>query len=257
MAAYARPITVNLQVTADASQNVDILGGIAGVASNPVVCAVTMPVKSFYSDLSHALFEIWEPSAFRGTLSGTVAGGTMGVDLSCNELSGNFHACLTGSLEASGASPFSGYKAVGIAEYYTFDNIGELALGYAAHVLFGHTAATAAITNDLVIVTNMNARTGTGAKNIATALTDKILALNASQAETIARVVIGQDSARARDEDNNQLQTDQHIALKFYAGDKIIVSVHLKDWTRSNGEGQTFTTPTLPDQLFDFIITLA
>lgn len=255
--AYARPVTVNLQVTSDVSQGVVILASAADTAGNPVVCAVTMPVTSLYTDLSNAVFEIWEPSGARGELHAKVANGAYDVALKATDLSANLHACLTGSQDASGAIPFSSYKSD--PEYYKFASVGELALAYAATSLFGHPAATAAISNDTTIVGNVNARAPTAnAEDIATDLTNKILSLPDATAKAIANVVIGQDSARARDEDNNKLQVDQHMALKFYAGDKIIVTVNLTGWS-SAGTGQQYlgNVSPIPARTFDYIITLA
>jgi hypothetical protein len=256
--AYARPVTVNLQVTSDATQAVTVLASAADAAANPVVCDVTLPATSLYTDLSAGLFEIWEPSSGRGTLLGKVADGAMGVALTYTGLADNLHACLTGPLDASGATPFVDFKAA--EEYYRFANVGELALGYAAANLFGHPAATAAISNDVAIVANVNARgSAVGAEDIANDLEAKILALINDTVTGIANVVIGQDAARARDEDNNQLQGDQHIALKFYAGDKIIVSVRMTGWTSSAAAGQQYVGATTPvgATTFNFIITLA
>lgn len=257
--AYARPVTVNLQVTSDATQAVTVLASAADAAANPVVCSVGLPVAALYTDLSSALFEIWEPSSARGTLKGKVADGAMGVAQVHTNLALGLHASLTtGTLDASGATPFSNFKTA--AEYYEFASVGELALGYAAANLFGHPAATAAISNDANIVANVNARAPTAnAEDIATDLETKILALTEIVASGIANVVIGQDAARARDEDNNQLQADEHIALKFYAGDKIIVSVRMTGWTSSAGAGQQYVGAATPVSAttFDFIITLA
>jgi hypothetical protein len=259
MASYPRPVTVNLQVTSDATQAVTVLASAADVAANPVVCSTTLAASALFADLSNAVFEIWEPSSARGTLLGKVADGAMGVIQSHVGLADGLHACLTtGSLDASAATPFSGYKSA--SEYYSFANIGELALGYAAANLFGHPAATAAISNDAAIVANMNARApAADAEDIASDLETKILALTQAVATGIANVVIGQDAARARDEDNNQLQEDEHIALKFYPGDKVIVSVQMTGWTSSAGAGQQYVGATTPvgATTFDFIITLS
>ena len=214
------PVTVDLRVVVNAGTNVEILDVAADSHPNAVICAVPMPATTLFTDSSNGVFEMWEPSSDRGTLKGAVANGADAygqVNQAHPGLAAGLLTSLKGSLDAENAPIFSVYPA----DYHTQAGIGELALAYAAHHLFGHVAATAAITNDDAIKTYIEGAEGPAGAALGLALENAILALPAAKATTIANKVIGQDAARARDEDNNEYSPDSARALRFVAGDKI------------------------------------
>lgn len=251
-------ISLNLGVTVDATKQVEILNRNADAVADAVICSVQMPHTSLYDASSQGVFMFWE-SVNRDTVSGEVipSAGSHGLTRGGGDLAANLRLCLVGGLDATAAPIFSTYPAV----YQTPSSVGELALSYAAHGLFGHVAATAAITNDTSIVSYMNGTGGTNA-DLGKLLEDAIYALTAAEVSTLAQKVIGQDAARARDEDNNEFEPEVRHALPFMAGDVIFVAVQLVGWTSANenvdgADDQADLGSALTAQTFTFEITLS
>jgi hypothetical protein len=231
------PVVVNLNVEIDASGQIEVFGQAAPTVDNVVVADVTLPAADLY-DLSGAaaMFEFWEPSDALGTMKATLAGKVDAAypDAAAADytaltatLATDLNAIIVGDMDASGAKPFDAYAAGGVTQYYVHESFGRLALSSYAHYLFGHVAATAAITNDADFIEKMNG-IGEGNADIAQKLVDAITGKDDEAILSIVQQVIGQDASRAMDQDNNQLAPGVRHSLKFIAGDKIYVNVRLR-----------------------------
>ncbi len=257
MAAHS-PITVDLRVNVDASGLVTVLDVAADTHNNAVICTVELAANSLFDVSFNSVFEMWEPVEARNTLLGAVAQGTgahAGSSVSRTTPNGlddrlrlGLDACLAGPLDATAAPIFSAYS--GNADYTTQANIGELALAYAAHTLFGHVAATAAITNDTVITGYING-TGAGQAALGAALKDAIVTMSSGTATAIVNSVIGQDATRARDEDNSAYPTDVAQSLRFYAGDVVFVAITMTGWSVGVGAATAgINSAAVTDQVY-------
>jgi len=216
---------------------------------------VNVSAATLWLDSSHSLIRFYEPSDARGTLIGELGYnyGARGVAFA-NALAN----VVSGEIDASGATPFSNYA--GTEAYTKYSSFGELCLGLAAHQIFGHCAATAAITNDTDFVSKMNYHTtvvnesevtsGSYDANeadanafIATRIVRKLIALAGDDPSgnftKIVNRVIGQDASRAKGEDNNALAPDERQGLAFYAGDTIYVTVNVADFEVTLGSNQS------------------
>jgi len=219
------PVSVDLSVTIDASGNIDVFGQEFAGVTNRVVCAQTLPVANLYvSDASNnSILRFQEPSSDLGSISGEIVV-AFGLTVA-SQFTNDLNAVINGDMDASGATPFGSYTST--SQYYTHESFGRLALSAYAHYLFGHVAATAAITNDAAFITKMNGEDTNDAKlasRLATALASK----NPAAATEIVKQVLGQDAARAMDQDNNRLPVDTWQNLRFIAGDKIYMNINLK-----------------------------
>jgi hypothetical protein len=274
--------TLPVSVLYDASSTI---GGGVGYYdySNNSIAFVKVP---------NSLFEFWEPS-------GTVIDPSS-IDLSANNPLGqrqatkclpngsdryrdytkltqhfvkSLHNVLEGSFDCSAATPYNDIKYTQPA-YKTQENFGRVALSNYAHYLFGHIAATTAITNDQDFVYAMLSRdtvnrsvykfaTGKvqGAldgstwvpgqigsasdADLARLLVGSIVNKSDSDILKIVNQVLGQDASRAMDEDNNALAPNVRQALKFIAGDVIYMNIRLQKPNVSVGGGQQVTSGTL------------
>jgi hypothetical protein len=222
-------VKVDLNVSIDASGNVEVFGQAEPTVSNLVVCAQTLPVTDLYvSDAANqSLIKFWEPSGALGDISGAVV--TAFAISKATAFTTDLNAVVNGSMDASGATPFNdagaGYTST--SQYYTHSSFGRLALSAYAHYLFGHVAATAAITNDAAFISAMNGEGATDAK-LASRLVTALSSKDAAAITAIVKQVIGQDAERAMGQDNNKLAPDVQQNLKFYAGDIIYMNINLK-----------------------------
>lgn len=284
------PVIVDLDVALDARADAAVIDSSQQIIGNIVEVKTALPAAALYSDVSNGLIEFWEPSNAPGELRGRFTVNEQGSAepnvynglQHAKDLVMGIHACLNGPLDCSAAEPFA---RMNNDAYDQFASVGDMTLAYIADKLFGHPAATAAITNDSMIKDTMNAapaanaaalNLGTGAiaeplVNTATEAGNQKLALRlvqtmlfhegAARAKRIAESVIGQDADRARDADNNQLTPDQRAALPFYAGDIIFFTLNLKSLDVFQGRiGQPVyqqLKARLADQSFVFKITLA
>jgi hypothetical protein len=241
-------VVVNLAVEIDASGTIEVFGQEVQEVKNVVVAAVPLPVTDLYVDTNSSMFEFWEPEGELGVMKATLSGkvdaaypdpvsGRNYTNLT-QDLATDLNTVLVGDLDASGAKPFDTYKAGGVSQYYVHESFGRLALSSYAHYLFGHVAATAAITNDATFIEKMNG-VGEGNADIAQKIVDAITGKNDAAILEIVKQVIGQDASRAMGQDNNQLAPGVRHALKFIEGDKIYVNVRLRapEVTVSGGIG--------------------
>jgi hypothetical protein len=227
------PVVVNFNVEIDASGSVEVFGQTAPTSpNNPVVCSVRLPVADLYASTSDALFRFKESS---GDLTG-ISGEKWADWTKLSDLSGHLNAIIncdsgsgngTGTMDASDALPFNITSYQTTSEYYTYNSFGRLALSAYAHYLFGHVAATAAISNDQTFIDDMNSN-ASGKAQLASRLADAIDGLTTTQATAIVKQVIGQDASRARGVDNNELAPDAWQALEFKANDIIYLNINLK-----------------------------
>jgi len=172
------------------------------------------------------------------------------------------HNIIKGGLDAKDAAPFSEAQYSSDAHYTHYDNFGELALGAMAHYLFGHVAATAAITNDTAFLTYMNAKNPANGAAIASKLKDAIISMSDSEALAIVEQVLGQDADRAKDQDNNELAPDQKQNLAWMAGDIIYLQVKLKEPTvtvsvGAAGQKSAPSSTDVTEQIYNLKITLS
>ena len=291
-------ITVNLNVSVDANGNIDVFGAPAEVLQNVVYADYKMDTKALY-DISNdsGLIEFWEPSAFLGDISVDYADDMGMKEAKAKLIAQELEKVLVDGMDATSASPFNAdkYKVAGVpvAQYVKHREFGRLALAAYAHYIFGHQAATSAITNDKSFIENMLSISDKGqdltsaaeryavwnktlaiatdvqmwstsssatdaniAVRLASAICTKSVVKRVSQATAaagdlanIVKQVIGQDATRAMSQDNNQLEPDTKQKLRFYAGDKIVVSIKLTPPTVSLGQqGNTNITSGLYDK---------
>jgi hypothetical protein len=250
MPAYSA-VKVNLKNAIDASANIEVFGPSAETLTNVLVCSVKLSAATFF-DNSEGIIEFFEPSGARGTVQAKMNQNEEKRLELLNAMALSLHDVLNGSIDASGAAPFNLYTA-SAKEHYTYSSFGELALAYAADDLFGHVAATAAITNDLDVVGGFNSG---NSKNepvdsavtpsqsdqaLAQRLCAALYATSDATATYIANTVLKQDAARARDQDNNELPPDTKQHLRFIANDVVYMSITLHDFSVTVGEGQQYT----------------
>lgn len=157
------PVTVNFNVSIDASGNISIFGAQQDSVTNVIVAEYKLPVDCLYnSDVSGGLIEFWEPSDALGTIKCKLADGVdAGHDytdfykLTAKKLAKGLQRALCDSFDCSGASPYAGNSSYANSAYYNVSNFSRVALNLYAHYLFGHVAATSAITNDVSFMANM------------------------------------------------------------------------------------------------------
>lgn len=289
-----KSVVVNLEVNIDADSNLEVFGQGPVPTQNIIVAAEPMNAASL-----NGLIEFWEPSATPGEIEShldlDMTGPSPQVEsykLSANAIFGDLKNILNGAFDCSGAAPYLLDGASSPASYSALANFGKVALGQVAHAVFGHCAATAAITNDVAFEDAMldsdshkngwvdisgNVQTREKA-NLAGALV-KALVLkgyksnlvdtfdaddNAQLLTSIVKQVLGQDPSRARDQDNNVIAPDVHQPLMFYAHDIIYMSINVTypAITMSATGGAvvadlpTASTSLKPSQVFDLEITL-
>ena len=213
-------VSVNLDVTIDASGSLSVFGQAAPTMSNVLRATVALPASDLYRGQDNSLVK------FHGYSSGGVDDISGVRDLSFNfveDMEGDLKTVLSGIFDASGATPFSAYGS----DYHSVPNFGYVALGSYAHSLFGHVQATAAIDNDLAFVAKMIGD-GVGDAALNKALAAAIYGLSEAKCTAIAKQVIGQDASRARAEDNDLNSPNYYQALEFKTGDVVYMSITLQ-----------------------------
>lgn len=251
-------VVVNLNVNVDATGTVEVFGQAPQVLSNVVDCHVTLPAADLYNGDSDAVFEFWEPSS----AIGTKLGARKSAWTKSAALKTTLQAIIDGDMDASGAAPFTDYAAGGVSQYYVHESFGRLALSNYAYYLFGHVAATAAITNDTAFISKMNGDGDTDAK-LAEGLRDLIEGMVDADVLEVVKQVIGQDAARAMGQDNNELAPDYRQALQFVAGDVVFVQITLQQPTvtvSNNAAAAQQSEPAstlVEQQTYNLKITLA
>jgi hypothetical protein len=260
-------VSVNLAVEIDASGTIQVFGQQFAGVTNKVVADVKLPVRALYDEAGdsngetlNSLFEFWEPSEALGTRKATLSGKSVAGDTSDSEgrdytkmekkLVMDLQEILMGEFDCSDAMPF---KTYGSADYTTVPHFGRLALSAYAHYLFGHVAATAAITNDgafmkAMMSTKQNVVDGSSGvykhdttadviigdtagvddANLAARLVHKIVSKDDTAILAIVEQVLGQDASRAMTQDNNVISPGVRQELRFEEGDKIYLNIRLK-----------------------------
>jgi hypothetical protein len=219
------PVEVNLNVTVDTSGNIQVFGQTPYVATNVVDCSGKIPARALYDAAGASLMEFWEPLNALNTRLSTRKAAWDGSGQFVSGMSYVLNSQMT--LLPPYAAPFDETKYNGVAEYRTHSTFGRLALFAYAHYLFGHGAATAAITNDQAFMDFMNGN-GLLDARIPSNLAKKLFDLSDADCLAIVEQVIGQDAARAKNEDNNELAPGERQDLQFYAGDIVYVHINLK-----------------------------
>jgi hypothetical protein len=159
------PVTVNLRVNVDASGNVVVFGAGPDTTDNIIeAIGANLPVNALYDStfngtLGAGLIEFWEESSDMGNIYAKLAStsdfnvaGAASYKRIAKVLASGLERSLVDSLDAKAAYPFTNYSD---ANYTTCTDFGRLALSVYSHYLFGHVAATAAITNDTEFMSNM------------------------------------------------------------------------------------------------------
>lgn len=254
-----KAVKVNLRAEIEADGQVNIFEGADLISGNLVVAEEGLSAASLYrADTSEGLIQFWEPLSAPGDISGeftvdgegAARGNTKGDEVA-QDLLEDLHAALVGQLDAHEAQPFARFTD---AAYNKFAGIGKMALAYAADRLFGHPAATAAITNDAAIIASMendasnnefspamSAAVPANAK-LARRLVESMLFKGtptevAARARAIVAAVVGQDSDRARGQDNNMPAPEEKQILRFYPGDEVYFQIKFKGFKASRGLG--------------------
>lgn len=280
-------VTVNLDVQIDVNSGVTVFGKAVPTIANPIIADTKLSASAL-----NGLIEFWEPSTAVGTIQshldlelvGEVGSQIASYKASAVSLYGGLKTVLAGNFDCRQAEPYKTDASGNLSYYSALGGFGKVALGQVAHAVFGHVAATAAITNDSEFVTAILAETApasanwaainaavqsAAAPNLANALV-KTLVLkgfsgeseikdsnDASALTLIAEQVIGQDANRAKGQDNNAILPDVHQKLKFEAGDTVYMSITVKYPTVTLNSPNVLTPSNLNDfKKFDLKITL-
>ena len=164
-------VTVNLNVNVDATGNIEVFGYTETIPTSKIVSKTKIPVTALYSgDSEGGLIEFWESTNDLGNIQvelahtdSTAYGGfnfsPEGVPYykTCaKRLALGIESVLCNKFDCSASEPFNdAIKYAGNTNYTEQRDFGRLALSAYAHSLFGHMAATAAITNDSSFMKNM------------------------------------------------------------------------------------------------------
>ncbi len=166
-------VTVNFNVNVDATGDIQVFGSTADTRSNVIIATETIPVNALYDDTKNVvngvtmgagLIEFWEPAADLGNIYAQLAdtaafdlNGAASYEGTAKVLTCGLQKVLVGELNCSGVTPFNDerYNGVNADSYRKIQGFGRVALGAYAHYLFGHAAATAAITNDEAFMSKM------------------------------------------------------------------------------------------------------
>ncbi len=266
-------VVVNLRVNVDAQGTINVFSETEpDDIVNEVVCTAKLPVSDLYTPPSDASNPYSDSGLFRfqeAADADDYVAEVVPAYAGAATLSADLHDCLQGGLTVDAAAePFTTYTD---AAYRSYPTIGDMALAVAAHHLFGHVQATAAIDNDTTFVAYMNNNTATGAAIAATLaerIKDSVTHMNADNAYAVVKQVLGQDASRATLQDNTQAAsgtaTDKWQNLQWRAGDIIYVQVTLKTPTvnyGTNSASQQYQPPVLGanqeyEIVYDFKIEL-
>jgi hypothetical protein len=219
-------VVVNFNVSVDASGNVEVFGQAPITPDNIIVCNEPIPATDLYDGNDNAAFQFWEPEGAKNTL----AAERYSAWTKKETLRDHLNTVINGTMDASGAAPFNNAMYASTSQYYEHSDFGRLALSMYAHYLFGHVAATAAITNDVDFMAKMNGNDEEAAGHalLAKRVVDLIDSMSATDVLEIVKQVVGQDASRAKDQDNNQLAPDVKQSLQFVANDVVYVNIVLK-----------------------------
>lgn len=268
------PVIVNFVVNVDAASGVTVFGQAAPTIINEVIAINTLSASTL-----NGLIEFWEPSTAIGTMQSHLdlelvgAAGSQIASYKASALSlyTGLKTVLSGNFNCASTAPFTtdvAEEKTRTDHYSAIAGFGKVALAQVAHAVFGHVAATAAITNDADFVTNMLADTSSAnwdaikastqsaaVANLANALV-KALVLkgfngndeykdfeNSTALTSIVNQVIGQDANRAKGQDNNAILPGVRQKLLFAAGDIVYMSITVQYPTITLSNASTALTP--------------
>ena len=239
------PVIVDLKVEVNANSKLIIFAEAPAVGNNVIESTFNVPSAAF-----NGLIEFWSVSGgnINSHLDLTVVDEKIAYKTTSVSLYNNIKNVLSSSFDCKEAEPF---KTTGNS-YYNQANFGKVALGQVTNEVFGHVAATAAITNDEGFVTSIlngdlstiwdniylyGSQQSITKPNLANALVRTLIKKgyngaveykeyeDASELTAIVKQVIGQDPSRAKDQDNNQLAPDKRQKLVFYPLDTVYMRI--------------------------------
>ena len=254
------PVIVDLKVEVNANSKLIIFAEAPAVGNNVIESTFNVPSAAF-----NGLIEFWSVSGgnINSHLDLTVVDEKVAYKTTSVSLYNNIKNVLSSSFDCKEAEPF---KTTGNS-YYNQANFGKVALGQVTNEVFGHVAATAAITNDEAYVTSMlngdastiwdniyayGSQQSITKPNLANALVRTLMMKgykkDASNADVeikdeedaplltlITKQVIGQDPSRA--------QGTGHIKLSFYPGDVVFMTINVSRATLSLSNAGPNDTP--------------
>ncbi len=268
-------VEVNLMTGVGTNNNAVSLFGASGEAISDDIILIETPVlaSAFYLDASRGLIHYTEPGSDRDSftaVSAAAIGATdaSGVRACATALVASLHASLTesaawvdGVAGVDAASIFGAYAASADGEQYQgYATIGDFLVGYIAMNLFGHPAATVAISNDTAIKNRVNQTrapvpetdfvTG-GSVDAATSgylalrLVQTLIYNSEANLKSVVSQVLNQDPKRLSLEDNN---TDDFRPLMFRAGDVVYMTIEFTGFSFTNAEtgGTLANNVTMP-----------
>ena len=245
------PVTVSLRVNLALGTNVELFAYPGDTAVNPVIVVAKMSAAHLSSVFTYQETGV-SGDEIVGGLSSTAAAAAAVVGTDFAAAAGNSNGSNPNNLApASGTAIFGVSPIFGGADA-NYTSVGHLALAWAAHQMFGHPAATAAIDNDLLVISNINGQ-------LASALASGLTGLSAEQLSALAASIIGQDSARAETQGDNRRTAR---ALRFAENDVIHIRIDFTGFTASNANAnQTEAASNYglagSSQQYDLVITLS
>lgn len=277
-------VIVNLAVEVDANSGVTVFGAAAPTVTNEVIAISTLSASAL-----NGLIEFWEPSNAIGTMQShlDLTGEIPSYKTSASSLYTGLKTVLSGNFNCASTAPFTTdvtEEKTRTDHYSAIAGFGKVALAQVAHAVFGHVAATAAITNDADFVTAMLAETASAdwaaikasiqsaaTANLANALVKALVLKGFASADVeykdfenstaltlIVNQVIGQDANRAKDQDNNAILPGVRQKLLFAAGDTVYMTINVKYPTVTLSNSSTALTVSHDGEArkFDIKITL-
>lgn len=165
-------VIVNFNAEIDASGQIRVFGTTpTDISLNVIYPHVTLPVNALY-DGSSALIEFFEPDNDLGNIHVKLASSPQfdvsnvpSYQYTSTILAKALQKILVDQFDCSSASPFDDPKYTNNIQYTTHREFGRVALSTYTHYLFGHVAATAAITNDVSFIQDMLSISDKGANN--------------------------------------------------------------------------------------------
>jgi hypothetical protein len=206
-------ITVNLNINADTSGEINIFGEPQIEVVNKIAATIDLPASTLYTDDINSLF------LYRDNGNSILCKANRNYNI--ETLSSNLYTIINNPFICTEAVPFSFPKYNNL--YNRQQSFGNVAIAYYADKLFGHLAATAVIDNESYFIEYMNG-TGSNTADINNLLANGLKNMSDSNAVIIARQVIGQDLSRTQGLD----YVNFWRGLKFIKNDTIYLSVTLQ-----------------------------
>jgi hypothetical protein len=219
-------VTVNMDVTVEASAEVVVFGQASEMVPDVIVADIKLPVTDLYKGVDDGIFQFYGvtlPNEEDVLVEDIIGERNYNFTGETQQLENDIHTIINGGFDCSQAYPFADNYS---AEYHTYQSFGRVALAAYTHSLFGHVAATAAIDNETKFFEKMNGH-GPSDARLAHEITTKIYYMSVEGVTKIVKQVIGQDSSRARNEDNDLNNPVGRQSLEFIAGDIIYITIRL------------------------------